>query len=63
MLMEEVTSSSEEPKSKSKREVWVSHIQAWEQSGLSQAAYCRKNDLATVIRKMQRAGIKFRPTA
>ncbi len=43
--MEEVTSSSEELNPKSKREFWVSHIQAWEQSGLSQVAYCRKNDL------------------
>jgi len=43
--MEEVASSSEELNPKSKREFWASHIQAWEQSGLSQVAYCRKNDL------------------
>ncbi len=30
---------------KQKAQYWEGHIQAWQGTGLSQAAYCRKNDL------------------
>ena len=43
--MADVTSSPEEPDAKEKRPFWEGHIQAWQQSGLTQAEYCRQNNL------------------
>jgi len=40
-----VTSSGKESNSKEKRKFWEDQIQAWQQGGLSQAEYCRQNDL------------------
>ncbi len=31
---------------KNKQQFWKKHIAAWKRSGLSQAEYCRKNDLS-----------------
>ena len=38
-------SAPEELNPKEKRQFWEGHIQSWQQSGLSQAEYCRQNDL------------------
>ena len=43
--MADVTSSPEELDPKEKRQFWEEHIQAWQQSGLSQVEYCRRNNL------------------
>ena len=43
--MEEVTLSPEELDPKDKRKFWEDHIQAWHESGLTQAEYCRQNNL------------------
>jgi hypothetical protein len=43
--MEEVRLSPEKLDPKEKRKFWEGHIQAWRESGLSQASYCRQNDL------------------
>ena len=43
--MEEVTWPPEELNSKDKRKFWENHIQAWQQSGLTQVEYCRENHL------------------
>jgi hypothetical protein len=43
--MDEVTPSSEQLEPHEKRKYWEGHIHKWEQSGLSQAEYCRQNDL------------------
>jgi len=32
-------------RNREKRQFWKSHIEAWENSGLSQIEYCRKHDL------------------
>lgn len=43
--MEEVTLSPEELDPKDKRKFWEDHIQVWHESGLTQAEYCRQNNL------------------
>ena len=43
--MADVTSLSEELDPKEKRQFWENHVQAWQQSGLTQAEYCRQNNL------------------
>ena len=43
--MADVTNSAKESDAKEKRQFWEGHIQAWQQSGLTQAEYCRKNNL------------------
>jgi len=43
--MADVTSSPEELDPKEKRQFWEDHVQAWQHSGLTQAEYCRKNNL------------------
>jgi hypothetical protein len=43
--MVDVTGSPEKLDLQKKRQFWENHIQAWQQSGLSQAEYCRRNDL------------------
>jgi hypothetical protein len=43
--MADVTSSAEELNPKDKRKFWEDHIQTWRQSGLTQAGYCRQNNL------------------
>ncbi len=43
--MADITSSPEELNSKEKRKFWEDHIQAWQQSGLAQVEYCRRNKL------------------
>ena len=43
--MADVTSSPAELNSKDKRKFWENHIQAWQQSGLTQIEYCRENKL------------------
>ena len=43
--MEEVTRPPEELNPKAKRKFWEDHIQAWQQSGLTQVEYCRENKL------------------
>lgn len=43
--MEEVSLSPEKLDPKEKRKFWEDHIQAWRESGVSQTAYCRQNDL------------------
>ena len=43
--MAEVTDSPEELDPKEKRQFWEEHIQAWKQSGRTQAEYCRQNNL------------------
>ena len=43
--MADVTSSPAELNSKEKRKFWEDHIQAWQQSGLTQVEYCRENHL------------------
>ena len=43
--MAEVTSSPAELNSKDKHKFWENHIQASQQSGLTQVEYCRENNL------------------
>lgn len=43
--MADVTIPLEELNPKDKRQFWEDHIQAWQQSGLSQVEYCRRNNL------------------
>ena len=43
--MADTTSSPEEFNPKEKRKFWEGHIQAWQQSGLTQVEYCRDNKL------------------
>jgi hypothetical protein len=43
--MEEVTPSPLELEPKEKRKFWEAQIQAWQASGVSQAEYCRQNNL------------------
>ena len=43
--MADVTSSPEELDPKEKRQFWEDHVQAWQHSGLTQAEYCRQDDL------------------
>lgn len=47
--MEEVTLSpniaGEELDPKEKRKFWENHIKAWRESGVTQAEYCRRNNL------------------
>ena len=43
--MADVTSLPEELKPKEKRQFWEDHVQAWQQSGLTQAEYFRQNNL------------------
>ena len=43
--MADVTSSPEELDPKEKRQFWEDHVQAWQHSGLTQAEYCRQNNL------------------
>jgi hypothetical protein len=43
--MADVTNSPEELDAKEKRQFWEDHVQAWQQSGLTQAEYCRQNNL------------------
>ena len=43
--MSDVPSPPEELGPKEKRQFWEEHIQAWQQSGLTQVEYCRQNNL------------------
>ena len=43
--MEDVISSQEELDPKEKRQFWEDHVQGWQHSGLTQAEYCRQNNL------------------
>ena len=43
--MADATNLPEELEPKEKRQFWEGHIQSWQQSGLTQAEYCRQNDL------------------
>ena len=43
--MADVTRPPEELDSKEKRQFWEDHVQAWQYSGLTQAEYCRQNNL------------------
>jgi len=43
--MADVTIPPEELDPKEKRQFWENHVQAWQQSGLTQAEYCRQNNL------------------
>ena len=43
--MVDATIPREELDPKEKRQFWEEHIQAWQQSGLSQVEYCRRSNL------------------
>jgi hypothetical protein len=43
--MADMERSPEEFDPKEKRKFWENHIQAWQQSGLTQVEYCRQNHL------------------
>ena len=43
--MEDVTRPPEELDPREKRQFWEGHLQVWQQSGLTQAEYCRQNNL------------------
>jgi hypothetical protein len=43
--MADETNSVEGVEPKEKRQFWEGHIQSWQQSGLTQAGYCRENNL------------------
>ena len=43
--MADATRSPEELDAKEKRQFWEDHVQAWQQSELTQAEYCRQNNL------------------
>ena len=43
--MSDVISSPEELDPKEKRKFWEDHVEAWQHSGLTQAEYCRQNNL------------------
>lgn len=43
--MADMEKSPEEFDPKEKRKFWENHIQAWQQSGLTQVEYCRQNNL------------------
>ena len=43
--MGDVTRSPEKLDPREKRQFWENHIQAWQQSGLTQVEYCRQNNL------------------
>jgi hypothetical protein len=43
--MADVTIPPEELDPKEKRQFWENHVQAWQQSGLTQAEYYRQNNL------------------
>lgn len=45
MIQSDISSSSEELNPQAKRKFWENHIQAWQQSGLTQVEYCRQNNL------------------
>jgi hypothetical protein len=45
MIMADVTIPTEELDPKEKRQFWEDHVQAWQHSGLTQAEYCRQNNL------------------
>jgi len=44
--MADVTSLPEELKPKEKRQFWEDHVQAWQQSGLTQAEYFRQKRIS-----------------
>ena len=43
--MEDFTRPLEELDPREKRQFWEGHLQVWQQSGLTQAEYCRQNNL------------------
>jgi hypothetical protein len=43
--MADIANPQEELDPKEKRQFWEDHVQAWQQSGLTQAEYCRQNNL------------------
>ena len=45
MIMADGTNPHEELDLKEKHQFWEDHVQAWEHSGLTQAEYCRQNNL------------------
>ena len=59
--MEDITRSPEELNPKEKRQFWEDHIQAWQQSGLTQVEYCRQNNLKNHRWWYWRKRISFSP--
>lgn len=47
---------------KSKRRFWFAHVAAWEQSGLTQTAYCREYSLSRDVFWWWRRKFRDRPT-
>ena len=69
--MFDISNEVENRDNQDKQQFWQDHVEAWKQSGTSQAEYCRRHDLSIKVfgywkRKMCRkpaAGLTFVPVS